>query len=153
MQRVEPPLPLLPDCEHLRVRSIDARGVWSVKISLLPWRYRAAAKEREAFLARLSEQFPFAALWRGDGAPDAGRPGWESGSAPSLISAVRELDTGGWALFFFSEDPHGRLAALSGLPTAAPALLELLEYLRSRAVIVSWYDDNEWLVAAPRAPR
>ena len=147
MQRLGTTRSLQPKSENLRVRLIDPRGVWSIKIPMRPWKYRAAMADRAAVIAQLSEQSPFAALWRGT--PSAGRLEWCFGSAATLMSTESELEIGGWGLFFFGEDP-GQLPPLSGLPTKAEQLLDLLQELRSSAVVVSWYDDSEWLVAAPR---
>jgi len=46
-------------------------------------------------------------------------------------------------LFFY------HLSEVSSLSTEPRSLMDLLRTLHSRAAIVSWYDDNEWLVAAP----
>jgi len=40
------------------------------------------------------------------------------------------------------------LARISGLPTDADELKKLLTTLSAQAVIVSWYDDNEWILVS-----
>jgi hypothetical protein len=61
-----------------------------------------------------------------------------------------ELSEGGWLLLFFDREPQKRLPPVASIPGDAEAATRLLHELSAGALVASWVDDNEWLVATTR---
>lgn len=136
---------------HLRVTNTTVQGVWLIALPGFPWQYGKAEEERNMIVTKLSETLPFRALWMSDWASEE-RPGWRIPGVRESISSIAgedELSNGGWALLFFDHDP-GELVmhGLSCVPDGPQLARRMLEDLSAGALISSWYDDKEWLLAS-----
>jgi hypothetical protein len=109
---------------------------------------------RTQLLDLLREENTSAVLWTKD-APEC--TGIEQHSSSKYCWKIRSslgseklLDTlfeGGWAIFFGDETLFDRNGySPEFLPTDSRALLRLASDIRARALVVSWYDDAEWMV-------
>lgn len=74
---------------------------------------------------------------------------WSFPTATDILSTLESLYEGGWALFFFDRNPAGLAATIDVIPTDGNGVLKLCDSIGSRAAIVSWFDDREWIVADP----
>jgi hypothetical protein len=66
--------------------------------------------------------------------------------AYSLDGNYTALGRGAWGLWCFETDPEERPAP-DQLPREPVDLANLIAHLRADAAIVSWYDNDDWLVA------
>jgi hypothetical protein len=136
---------------HLRIKATTVPDVQRVRLPRLPWRIKAALREREALTATLEAEFPFRALWLSDWASDDA-PGWRV-LAPdvSLSSFEEEFENGAWALFFFRQSPDlpSLETHLQVEPADACAAVQVLRELGALGAIWSWYDNCDWLIAVP----
>lgn len=148
--------------KYLRVKETDVSGVSRVGVPRTPWNLKKGIEERKMVVLSICQKFRYLALWLSDiYGPDQKQSivnlairktiGWSFPSQSEVISVIEDLSEGGWGLFFFDRDPRSSLNALSILPTDARSLLELLEIVSAGAAIISWYDDNEWIVACAPA--
>jgi len=138
----------VPEIKYLRVRGPGTRGEWLIRFSPWPWKYKLAENERRSVVASLIRKFPFQALWHPNWNDNANHPTWTLHSPTHPLESIESQHEGGWALFLFNRDPGPALARISGLPTDADELKKLLTTLSAQAVIVSWYDDNEWILVS-----
>jgi hypothetical protein len=110
---------------------------------------------RSRFLTILGDMYPAALLWSRESIV-----GGEFESVPALPNCWRlsaynnaeellsQLYQGGWGLFFGEEDAlFAESAPPDYLPTEIEAIENLLASTGAKALVLSWYDDNEWTVA------
>ena len=110
---------------------------------------------RSKFLAILSDMYPTRVLWSRDSFEDnefesvPALPNcWRTSSHNDAEELLSQLYQGGWALFFGEEDTlFAESAPPEYLPTEIESIEDLLESTGAKALILSWYDDNEWTIA------
>src|SRR4051812_29242780 len=93
-----------PVFEFLNGKGSGIAGVWQISLPTLTWKQEKAERERNTFLHKLVEKFPFCSLWISDWASEQAE-GWHSLDGSSLLSRLEQLNEGGWALFFFETSP------------------------------------------------
>jgi hypothetical protein len=136
----------LEHAKNLRVRRLSSPGAWSIKLPMLPWKFRAAKEDRLLLVKSLAEKFPFLGLWSKVDSTENDALQWAFPSPTDFLPLLESLDEGCWALLFFDGD-RSQLQGIPTLPTDAHGLTILLGEFGARAVIVSWFDDAEWILA------
>ena len=85
------------------------------------------------------------------GQPAVSRDGagfWIVSETIPMNALLPKLFRGGWGMFFFRTRPKQMpIPPIPLLPSKRPDAAELIGSTEAQAVIVSWYDDLEWLVA------
>ena len=137
--------------KHLRIESLTHPGVWRVSLPRAPWNHQEAEHERRLLLERLTESWPFRALWFSDW--NSAGEGWRDLPAGTPLPERGELSEGGWVLLFFDHEPQKPLPPVPAVPGDGEAAIRLLHDLSAGALVASWVDDNEWLVATTRDVR
>ncbi len=136
---------------YLRVDGTELANVCRVSLPVQPWKYGKAEEEKRSLVERLTKAFAFRALWLSDWAAGA-EQGWRFlANDDSLSSLEGVLSNGGWTLVFFDYQPSLSFDALPRIPNNAETALRLLRELAATAVISSWCDDLEWLIATTDA--
>jgi hypothetical protein len=122
----------LAEMKHLRVRSLETRGVWRVHLPVWPWKYKVADQERTALLERLAQRYPFQALWFPGREKAETQTNWTHYSPADPFRPFEYQFEGGWALFFFVavSMPVGDISAL---PTDGESIMKLLDRLHAKA--------------------
>lgn len=128
-------------------------------VSALSHRVFEVRKEPKGWRSELLTTFgdicPTKVLWSRESLSDNGfepiptLPNcWRIDSQNDAEDLLGQMYEGGWGLFFGEE---GTLFADSTPPEYLPmevgAIEDLLESTGAQAIILSWYDDNEWTVA------
>jgi len=132
--------------KHLKVHTTDVAGVWDVTLPLL-LNHQAAKRERDSIVTTILGKFPFLALYSSLDCPAERELWWSFPTATDILNTLGSLYEGGWALFFFDHNPVGLAATIDVVPTDGNGILKLCDLIGSRAAIVSWFDDREWIVA------
>jgi hypothetical protein len=116
--------------------------------------------QRVDFVQQLFGRFPVRLIWLKDlnedirkalGAPlsTSGKAGiWPLPDEVSLAQLLDGLYEGGWAMFFLSNPPQEGLKAPEFLPIDSEEALSLLRTFDASVVILSWYDDIDWLIVS-----
>jgi len=74
---------------------------------------------------------------------------WKLPAAVTTKTLLQSLYEGGWAMFFGDQVLLSRVGTLpSALPTKPAELRALVAESGADALIVSWYDDVEWLLVS-----
>jgi hypothetical protein len=110
---------------------------------------------RSRFLTIIRDMYPAALLWSresfvdSDFEPVPAMPDcWRISAYNDVDELLSQLYQGGWGLFFGEEDAlFAESAPLEYLPTEIESIESLLDSTGAKALILSWYDDNEWTVA------
>jgi hypothetical protein len=131
---------------HLRVSDAGESQAWLVRLPRMIWNHPAADKERRSLVDRLTIASSRRSLWLGDLATD-GKPHWHGLTNSDNVFELDELNEGGWALLFFGSESAMPMPPMEHLPADASSLKRLLSRLSASAAIVSFVDDDEWLVA------
>jgi hypothetical protein len=134
--------------KHVRIETTTEAGAWRLSLPRAPWRHQQAEHERKLLLERLTDSWPFTALWFSDW--NSAGAGWRYFAVGAPLADMGELSEGGWLLLFFERDPQRPLPPVSGIPADAEAAIRLLHEFSAGALVASWVDDNEWLVATTR---
>ena len=134
--------------KHLKVHTKDVAGVWDVTLPLF-LNHQEAKRERNAIVTSLMGKFPFLALYSSLDCPAERELWWSFPTSTDILSTLESLYEGGWSLFFFDRNPAGLAATIDVIPTDGNGVLKLCDSIGSRAAIVSWFDDREWIVADP----
>ena len=125
----------------------------------IKWRRKGSETHRLQLVQQLCERSPVVLIWLKDlneeirktlGTPmctSGGAGFWLLSKATSLSLLLDGLDEGGWALFFFSKLPEDSLKVPEFLCAKPEDVGSMLHATGAKAVILSWYDDIEWLVA------
>jgi hypothetical protein len=129
---------ILSALKHPRVVRGGAPNVWLIG---------PGDDARQALVDQLTSAYPFRLLWLSDFAMDSDNP-WMRLPETRRLADVEETSYGGWALFFFEQDPAipDREPQAPGHGDTNPT--ELLRQFSAKALIVSDVDDNEWALAS-----
>lgn len=142
-----------------RVTPTMRDGVYRIRGSLLPWRFRKAENEKAHLVETLARKHPHVLLWLNDWNDDlqsalqavanasVGTAAWYR--VDRRVSALMpELYQGAWGAFFFSDDRTPPVPP--GLPMHPEELAAFVREVGAECGISSWYDDAEWLVFIDR---
>jgi hypothetical protein len=116
---------------------------------------------RVDFIQQLFRRFPVRLIWLKDflnenmkktfGTPlstSGGAGIWTLPDAVSLAQLLDGLYEGGWAIFFLPNHPQEVSSAPEFLPVEPEEALSLLRTFGASVVILSWYDDIDWLIVS-----
>lgn len=117
--------------------------------------------QRIDFVQQLFERFPARLIWlkdffNEDMRETLGTPLSTAGGAgiwilPNAVSPAQLLDglyEGGWSMLFLPNPPQEVLKAPEFLPFEPEEALSLLRTFGASVVILSWYDDIDWLIVS-----
>jgi hypothetical protein len=116
-------------------------------------------RARETLLHALSAAYPLSLLWSKHaqaefpslGPPFATESGvtlWRASALGARATWPEILAEGAWGLFYFDAEPLNGIVP-PALETDVNGAWSVLQAMNARASIVSWFDDNEWIVAVP----
>nr|WP_316640721.1 hypothetical protein [uncultured Roseateles sp.] len=141
--------PGLDFSSFVNLRRLDANSssVWLMRLPTMLWKQAAAAQERDAVVNKLTAAFPYRSLWLSDWVTSK-EPRWlRLAENDDLYSSCEGLDHGGWVLLFFENEQALPEQHLEQIVSDAPAAKQLLCRFAACAAILSFVDDDEWLVA------
>ena len=113
---------------------------------------------RVDFIQQLFGRFPVRLIWLKDlnenmkktfGAPLSTSGGAGIWTLPDAVSSAQLVDglyEGGWAMFFLQNLPHEVPRAPEFLPIEPEEAVSPLRTFGASVVILSWYDDIDWLI-------
>ena len=134
---------LIAGLKYLRAQTLEPGHKW--KLSGPYVRHRAESlRERREILGTLVSVWSFLALWSSGDMEATFR--WSFPNAERLEQTVESLYEGEWVLLFFADDAHLALRDIGNVPTHEDALKRFASDLGACAVIMSYVDDNEWLL-------
>jgi hypothetical protein len=117
--------------------------------------------ERLRFVNILRDRLPFVLLWLDDVLIHEIREGleepvsscdgagfWVVSQSVSMNAMLPKLFEGGWGMFFFRARPHQMpQPPIPLMPSRRPVANELFGSTGAQAILVSEYDDRDWLFA------
>lgn len=134
---------LINGLEGLRPQTLEPGRAW--KLSGPYMRRRAESRrERRQILRALLSVWSVPALWS---SVDMGTTfQWSFPNPERLEDLVESLYEGEWVVLFFADDPPFALRDIGKVPTQEDAIKKFASDLGAHAVILSFVDDNEWLL-------